>query len=304
MNTPICDFLKKYSDNNSLRLHMPGHKGFGFLGVEQFDITEIDGADVLYNGNGIIAESEKNASQIFGTKKTLYSTEGSSLSIRAMLYLTMLYAKTKNEKPLILAMRNAHKSFMNAIAMLDIDVKWIYPSQNESLLSCIVTPKDLEQTIKTLKTKPTALYVTSPDYLGNIADIGSFSKICKKYDILLIVDNAHGAYLAFNSPSNHPIHLGADMTCDSAHKTLPVLTGGGYLHIAKSTPDVLANNAETAMQIFASTSPSYLIMASLDNFNGNYEKYKQNIDSFENRIFNLKKELTEHGFNLIGDEIL
>ena len=95
MNTPICDFLKKYSDNNSLRLHMPGHKGFGFLGVEQFDITEIDGADVLYNGNGIIAESEKNASQIFGTKKTLYSTEGSSLSIRAMLYLTMLYAKTK-----------------------------------------------------------------------------------------------------------------------------------------------------------------------------------------------------------------
>lgn len=304
MNKPICDFLNDYANKESLRLHMPGHKGSGFLGVEKFDITEIEGADVLYSGNGIISQSEKNASVIFDTQKTLYSTEGSSLSIRAMLYLSMIYAKNKNEHATIFALRNAHKSFMNAVAMLDVDVEWIYPSQNDGLLSCIVTPEHLEDIFSSSKIKPTALYVTSPDYLGNIANISEYSKICKKYDVLLLVDNAHGAYLAFNNPSNHPIHLGADMSCDSAHKTLPVLTGGGYLHISKNAPAFLADNAETAMQIFASTSPSYLILSSLDNFNSKYTEYKLTLNKIKNEILNLKNELANHGYKIVGDEIL
>ena len=91
MNTPIYDFVKKYAESECARFHMPGHKGKSFLGCESLDITEIAGADVLYSAKGIIKESEENASRLFGTERTLYSTEGSSLAIRAMLYLASLW---------------------------------------------------------------------------------------------------------------------------------------------------------------------------------------------------------------------
>ena len=135
MNTPICDFVRRYAESGALRLHMPGHKGFGTLGVEHLDITEIDGADSLYEASGIIRESEQNASALFGCD-TYYSTEGSSLCIRAMLYLAVLHAQSRRRKPLIATGRNAHKTFLSAAALLDFDVMWLYPHQDESYLSC------------------------------------------------------------------------------------------------------------------------------------------------------------------------
>ncbi|MBR2078711.1 MAG: amino acid decarboxylase, partial [Clostridia bacterium] len=120
MNTPIVDFVKSYESKNALQLHMPGHKGKTFLGLERHDITEIDGADVLYSPDGIIEESENNASALFGTRHTYYSTEGSSLCIRAMVYLACL----GKEKPLIIAGRNVHKAFIYAAALCDCEVKW------------------------------------------------------------------------------------------------------------------------------------------------------------------------------------
>ena len=94
--TPIFDFLNKYASCDVSRFHMPGHKGIETLGVEKYDITEIPGADSLFEADGIIAESEKNLSEVFGTRASFYSTEGSSLCIRAMLYLALLYADCKN----------------------------------------------------------------------------------------------------------------------------------------------------------------------------------------------------------------
>ena len=261
MNTPICDFLEKYRDQNALRLHMPGHKGNGPLGIERLDITEVEGADVLYQAKGIIKESMDNATRLFGTARTLYSTEGSSLSIKAMLYLAMLCRG--NKKPLIAAGRNAHKVFMYGVALLDIDIDWLY---GEGLLSCQITPEALEEYLK--NNHPVAVYITSPDYLGNMADINGLSKVCRRHGVMLLVDNAHGAYLKFLPESKHPIDLGADICCDSAHKTLPCLTGAGYLHISKSAPSFLVDMADEAMSLFASTSPSYLIMYSLDKCNG------------------------------------
>lgn len=304
MDTPICDFVNSYANSSPLRLHMPGHKGIEYLGYEKYDITEIDGADTLYSGDGIILKSEKNASKLFCTQKTLYSTEGSSLSIKAMLYLAYLYAKSKNQKPTILAFRNVHKSFINGASLLDIDVNWIYPETFSEILSCIVSTTQLEKEILNQKILPTAVYVTSPDYLGNIADIEGYSKICKKYNILLLVDNAHGAYLAFSQKQNHPIKLGADICCDSAHKTLPVITGGGYLQISKQAPKIILDNAESAMQLFASTSPSYLIMASLDNFNGIANDFKDKLNNFEKLILKLKQKLISKGYDLVGNETL
>ena len=113
MRTPIVDFVRAYAEKNALRLHMPGHKGKGALGIEALDLTEIEGADSLYEAEGIIKESEDNASKLFGCK-TYYSTEGSSLCIRAMLYLLTLYAREKGVRAHVLAGRNAHKTFLSA----------------------------------------------------------------------------------------------------------------------------------------------------------------------------------------------
>ena len=188
---------------------MPGHKGVSFLGCESADITEIRGADELYAPDGIIKESEENASSLFGTSKTVYSAGGSSQSINAMLYLAYLKAD-KSQRPFVLAGRNAHKSFIYSLAKLDADVEWLYPETTDSICSCIVTAEGLEQKLNSLENKPFAVYITSPDYLGGMCDIPSISEVCKKYDIPLLVDNAHGSYLKFCEEDLHPISLGAD----------------------------------------------------------------------------------------------
>ncbi len=263
MDTPIFDFVQNYIKSNTARLHMPGHKGVSFLGCEAFDITEIKGADELYAPDGIIKKSEENATSLFDTSKTIYSAGGSSQSINAMLYLAYLRAD-KTNRPFVLSGRNAHKSFIYALAKLDADVKWLYPETTDSICSCIVTAKQIEDILNTLENKPFAVYITSPDYFGGICDIPNISKICQNHNIPLLVDNAHGSYLKFCEKDLHPISLGADMCCDSAHKTLPVLTGGGYLHIAKNDKYGFSQNAINSMAIFGSTSPSYLILQSLD----------------------------------------
>ena len=304
MKSPIYDFLREYSEKNKLRLHMPGHKGVGALGIEAFDLTEVDGADVLYRDNGIILESRSNASKLFGTAETLYSTEGSSLSIRAMLFLVKKYALSMGKTARVLAGRNAHRSFMSAVALSDIEVSWLYPS-DESLISCNVTASDVECAIKEMSEPPTALYLTAPDYLGNIPDIRSIAEVCRGHDVLLIVDNAHGAYLKFLPNDIHPISLGACMCADSAHKTLPALTGSGYLHISSSAPKIFREWASEAMSLFASTSPSYLILASLDALNGYLaDGYSERLSEFAKKSTAARERLIARGLTVIGDEPL
>jgi len=303
MNTPICDFVNSYIQGDPLRLHMPGHKGAPLLGMEKYDITEIPGADSLYEAEGIIAESEQNASTLFGCN-TLYSTEGSSQCIKAMLHLAATYAMAKGKKPLIAAGRNAHKAFLNGAALLGLEVMWLYPGEGDSYLSCNITGEELEETLTTAADKPAAVYITSPDYLGNTADIAVIAKVCRKYDILLLVDNAHGAYLRFLSESRFPIDLGADMCCSSAHKTLPVLTGGAYLHISDSVPADITLQAKNSLSLFGSTSPSYLILQSLDRANLYLEGYGEKLGCFIPRVNELKAKLKESCLELYGDEPL
>lgn len=303
MKTPICDFLQKYQQSGAERLHMPGHKGQSYLGYEPFDLTEIDGADSLFSANGIIAESEQNASTLFGAH-TFYSTEGSSLAIKAMLLLVARHAKFKGQMPLVLAGRNAHKAFVSGVALVDVDVEWIF-AKEQNYLSCNVTATDVAKRIDQMAQKPTAVYLTTPDYLGNTLDIASIAKVCKERDVLLIVDNAHGAYLKFASPKMHPIDLGADMCCDSAHKTLPCLTGGAYLHISKHAPAEFCDQAKGALALFGSTSPSYLILQSLDKLNRYLaDGYSQKLNTCAQKVQTLKQKLQQHGWELVGNEPL
>lgn len=300
MNTPIWDFVNKYIKKDYLRLHMPGHKGSSLLGFEPYDITEFEGADSLYEASGIIKKSEENASQIFGCH-TLYSTEGSSQCIRAMLYLAV--QMSGNKKPLIAAGRNAHKTFLSAAALLDFDIDWLMP-KSSSYLSCNITPEYMEHYFKTAATLPFAVYLTSPDYLGNMPDIKTIAEICHKYGSLLLVDNAHGAYLNFLQSSRHPIDLGADLCTDSAHKTLPVLTGGAYLHISNTAPAEFKLNAKKALAMFGSTSPSYLILQSLDKANEYLENYPEKLAEFIPKLKKLRSDLEDLGYTLLGDEPL
>lgn len=304
MDTPIFDFVQNYIKSNTARLHMPGHKGVSFLGFEAFDITEIKGADELYAPDGIIKKSEENATLLFGTSKTVYSAGGSSQSINAMLYLAYLKAD-KTNRPFVLAGRNAHKSFIYALAKLDADVHWLYPETTDSICSCIVTAKQIEDKLNSLESKPFAVYITSPDYLGGICDIPSISKVCKEHNIPLLVDNAHGSYLKFCENDLHPISLGADMCCDSAHKTLPVLTGGGYLHIAKDDKYEFSQNAINSMAIFGSTSPSYLILQSLDLCNKYIgEKIHEDLKLCTEKCNEIKNIMFEKGIPNLSHEPL
>ena len=300
MKRPICDFVKKYSDSATVRAHMPGHKGKG--DIEKYDITEIAGADSLFEADGVIRESEEYASELFGAN-TFYSTEGSSHTIRAMLYLVSLYAKERGEKPKILAARNAHKAFLSALIMLDIEVEWIFPDVEDSYLSMKVCPDDLDMILSVMEEKPTAVYITSPDYLGALSDIAGLSAVCREHGVLLIVDNAHGAYLRFLPEDAHPISLGADMCCDSAHKTLPVITGGAYLHINREADPLFCEMARHALSIFGSTSPSYLILESLDAVNCYLDgDYRTELEAFLPKVQTLKTKLAERGYSLFGDE--
>ncbi len=361
IHTPIFDFVKAYVSSAPVRLHMPGHKGRGLLGCELLDLTEIPGADSLYEAAGIIAESEANASALFGCP-TFYSTEGSSHCIRAMLLLAEQVWRWRQGRapapgveengffaPLrmtggdgfrVLAARNVHKTFLSAAALLDLDVCWL-PADADSYLTAHPTPAALDAALS--DSGASAVYLTCPDYLGNLPDLRPLAAVCHAHGALLLVDNAHGAYLRFLSPSRHPIALGADLCCDSAHKTLPVLTGGAYLHVAPGLLQKTAADAgrearplrgdgsrsdaqapapqsgagqeagrgplcdrsvREALALFGSTSPSYLILQSLDLANPRLEMLSSRLAAFLPRLMALKARLCGAGWRLIGDEPL
>ena len=302
MNTPICDFVAQYNSISPLRMHMPGHKGKSALGIEHLDITEIEGADSLFHATGIIHESELNAGELFGCH-TFYSTEGSSLCIRAMLYLCALYAKSQSRKPVIVAPRNVHTAFVSAAVLLDFDIHWLSPKEADNYLSYTVTVQQIEQYLSSVEQLPAAVYLTSPDYLGTMTDIHAIAQVCHQYGVLLAVDNAHGAYLKFLPEAQHPMDLGADLCCDSAHKTLPALTGAAYLHISHQAPEICISQAKQALLLFASTSPSYLILQSLDRVNAYLaDEFRAELKYFLPQVATLKADLQQIGYVFLGDE--
>ena len=300
MTTPIVDFVRRYAQSGTSRLHMPGHKGQSLLGFEPWDITEIKGADELYGADGIIAQSEANATRLFGTVHTYYSTEGSSQCIRAMLCLALQAAPAAGQRPVLLAARNAHKALLYAAALLDFDIQWLWPAPQDAgaLCSCPVSAAKLTGALQGLAQqgrKPFGVYITSPDYLGGVQDIAALAEVCKDFGVPLLVDNAHGAYLRFlPQGGQHPIALGAAMCCDSGHKTLPVVTGGAYLHLGKNAPVQDEAAVRNALALFGSTSPSYLILQSLDKCNQILsEGYSLRLLQCCGHLTRLRRELNE-----------
>lgn len=311
METPIYDFVTGYMSSGMSRLHMPGHKGKPFLGCEGRDITEIEGAGVLSMADGIIAESQDNTSRLFCTGSTLYSTEGSSLCIKAMLMAVLEDARRNGSKgsEYILAARNVHRSMVDACALLGMEAEFIVNNRSGSICGSMVTPQDIEGILENKKKEgkacPVAVYITSPGYLGDMADIEGIAAVCEKYFLPLVVDNAHGAYLAFLEESRHPLKLGAAICCDSAHKTLPVLTGGAYLHISGRYKERYLATARRALALFGSTSPSYLILQSLDLCNRYLAgDYRKRLAACINTVDGIKGYLGDKGICVMETEPL
>lgn len=275
----LFDTQKEYIKSGLSRFHTPGHSGqpgaipyFGQL--LPYDVTEVEDFDSLYHSSGVIKDCEERLAKIYETKATLISSGGCTLAIQAMLALAV------PEKGRVLMGRNAHRSAISACALLDITPVWMYPEAGG-----VVTPAQVK---KSLGHNPdvSAVYLTSPNYYGQLCDIRAISEICRSRGVPLLVDNAHGSHLGFLETNLHPIHLGADMSACSVHKTLPVLTGGALLNIGN---EKFVPRAKEKMALFGSTSPSYLTMASIDLLADRVDSgFKQNFLTLEKRAAALK----------------
>ncbi len=258
--TPLYSALVRRLALDRSAFHTPGHSGKGLSAMQdllRLDVTELPDTDSLYEAQHVILQSERGAAEMFGAARTLFSAGGCTLCIQAMLYLACVQSGKKK----IIADRVLHRSAVNAMALLDLQPVWLLPRADAGPgFPGRVSPEQAEALLQQ-HPDTAAVYVTSPDYFGVLADIQGIARVCRRHGVLLLVDNAHGAHLFLTPENLHPLSLGADMTACSAHKTLPVLTGGAFFNLAKSVP---AAHAKDAMALFGSTSPSYPVMASLD----------------------------------------
>lgn len=258
MSAPLFEALLRHAAAGRAPFHTPGHKGNPqALPPELFrlDFTELPDTDSLYEASGPILAAEQEAARLFGAARTLFSAGGCTLCIQAMLRL----AAPRGGK--VIAGRTVHRSAVNAMALLGLTPVWVLPDGSAGPgLPGRIPAAGVEQA---LREHPHAacVYLTSPDYSGVLSDIPAIAAVCRAAGVPLLVDNAHGTHLRFTRRDLHPLSLGASMTACSAHKTLPVLTGGAWLQIADPA---FAGGAKSAMALFGSTSPSYLTMASLD----------------------------------------
>ena len=290
----ILDEVKSYNEKGFSRFHMPGHKGncheLSRLVRLENDLTEVTGLDSLFEASSCILETEKEIARLYGAKRSLISAEGSSQAIKTMLSLALKEGET------VIMSRNAHGSAINALALLGIKAFWIYPEgEDKNGLSGVYGEKSVRDALESCP-YARAVYITSPNYFGLVSDIEGIARACKERGIPLLVDNAHGASLILEKENLHPINLGATMTADSFHKTLPSLTGSAVLHIAD---EKYISSAKEKMTVFSSTSPSYLIMESMD-YAVSYLKgdaKKHYLETAE-KISGLKKIAKNSGFRI------
>lgn len=278
MSAPLYRALRRHVALGRASFHTPGHKGNPAAlpgGLLQLDLTELPDTDSLYEADGPIREAENRAAALFGTARTCLSAGGCTLCIQAMFRLAAPAGGR------VVCSRTVHRSAVNAMALLGIEPVWAMPGR---LLQTIRQTPNLR-----------AVYVTSPNYYGQLLDIGAVSAACRARKIPLLVDCAHGAHLMFTEPKLHPLLFGADMTADSAHKTLNVLTGGAWLNIRNPA---YAAGAKQAMALFGSTSPSYPVMASLDLAREWLETHRSAFPPLEEKVRRLRSLAGERGIGL------
>ena len=299
MNAPFYNKIKQYAEDNSVRrFHMPGHKGkadFGFDPIMKYDVTEVERTDNLYFPQDALAEAEKLAAKLFDVKTTVFCAGGATLGNQTALSFF------QNKK--VLFERNIHISAFNAAMLLNIEPVFVYNKTDKK--TGVVLPIEAIEIEKALNENSdiAAVFLTSPNYYGLCADCEEIKKICTNHGAILIVDNSHGAHLKFAGEGNDETVKGnhcADIIIDSAHKTLPVLTGGAFIHF---NIDVKREDISARMLAFGSTSPSFLILSSLDYARAWCEENGDKFKSTRKKIEAMKQRLTENGITVVSSKI-
>jgi lysine decarboxylase len=263
LNIPIYNAIKKYVSLNPIPFHMPGHKlGKGIpcevlKNLPLMDITEIPGADNLHYPEGIIKEAQLLASEAFGADSTFFLVNGSTSGIHAMI---MAMCRPGDQ---LIVSRDCHRSVITGMMLAGARPVYINPEFNQDFgIPTAINPHVLE---KALASNPDAVgvLITRPNYYGVCSDIKRIAEIVHKYGKVLAVDEAHGAHLRFSE--RLPLCAldgGADICVQSAHKTLPALTQGSYLHVKNGRIDM--DRLREMLHMLQTSSPSYIIMAMLD----------------------------------------
>lgn len=257
----LYESLIKYSNEGYYPMHMPGHKRniklCNFENPFTVDITEIEGFDNLHEASGILAEGMKRCKELYGSEHTHYLVGGSSSGI-----LTGISAcTTKGDR--VLVSRNSHKSVYHALYLNELIPEYIYPDIIPDFnINGAISPAEVEESIRK-QSDIKLVIITSPTYEGIVSDVKAIAEVTHKYGIPLLVDEAHGAHLGFHE--NFPvssISSGADIVIHSIHKTLPAFTQSALIHINGN----LVNYSEIKryLSIYQSTSPSYVLMAGID----------------------------------------
>ncbi|HHW32049.1 MAG TPA: aminotransferase class V-fold PLP-dependent enzyme [Clostridiaceae bacterium] len=263
MNTPIYNTIKKYISLNPLPFHTPGHKlGKGIPAeilrdLPFIDITEIPGTDNLHYPTGIIKEAQVLASEAFGSDNTFFLVNGSTSGIHAMI---MAICKPGDQ---LIVSRDCHKSVISGMMLAGAEPVYLKPEFNEEFgITTVITPKEVEKMLEKYP-KAAAVLITRPNYYGVCSDIKKIAEIVHRHGKILAVDEAHGAHLRFGDGLPFcAMDSGADICVQSAHKTLPALTQGSYLHVKNKRIDL--DKLKMILRMLQTSSPSYLIMAMLD----------------------------------------
>ncbi len=260
-NSNLSRLLKDYSGTDIYPFHMPGHKRNpsclpGFFPLGQ-DITEIDGFDNLHHPEGVLKEAQEFIAKLYDVPESFYSVNGSTAAL-----LAAISASVKKGGKILMA-RNCHKAAYHAVYLRDLQPVYLYPRTEPDLwINGGILPEDVE---RSLAEHPDveAVLITSPTYDGVVSDVKKIGEIAHDFHVPLIVDEAHGAHFHFSS--YFPVsaaELGADLVIQSLHKTLPSMTQTAVLH--KCSDRVDRDAVRRFMGIYQSSSPSYILMASMD----------------------------------------
>lgn len=287
----LYDKLKKYSKSGVYPFHMPGHKRNPMLcdGIMPYeiDLTEIDGFDNLHNAEGCILEVQNLAERLYNVKKAFLLVNGATGGI-----LSAVRAMT-NRGDKVLVARNSHKSVYNALEICGLEPEYIVPAVDDEFgINCSITPLQVEKAIvENPNTK--LLIITSPTYEGVVSDIKEICRIAHLHNVMVLVDEAHGAHFPFSgSFPVEAIQCGADVAVASLHKTLPSLTQTALL---LTSNEELINPLAENLAIFETSSPSYVFMSSIEkclDFCKNtkaFDEYIIRLNSFDEKCKSLKK---------------
>ncbi len=255
----LQETLGAYERENPARFHMPGHKGRGLAGfwreeLPLWDVTELTNTDNLHMPRGAIAAAEASMAQAYGTKASFFVVNGGTNGVQAMIL-----ALDDSDK--LLLARDCHRSAVNGAALRGIETCYISPRYDEKRgLLGMVTPDDLDQALT--QTGATAALITTPNMYGFCADIAGLAEAAHRHGALLLIDGAHGAHYPFSGALPRALSGYADVFVHSQHKTMDALTQAASLHLGECR--IQPEQLRRALAMTETTSPSYVLMASLD----------------------------------------